>query len=293
MKEFTIEGNVLVAYNGNDAIVTVPQGVTKIGKGCFQDKSFIKEIRLPETGLQKVEPYAFAGTGMTSITFYGGSERIEIEAFAFRGCTLERITGNNLWFGKDALSGCTVSHIYIEDGYFWDGLENCVIHSLGGRYNLISTYFIWDFCAANARNGVRWEYLYDMKELQETTRKAYERMRAKGKELETFRKKANLGVRTVFCKNSAKTRELQEILKRLEAESREAYEAWRVTFDDLNSKSKSAKEQEAAYREYLQHGNLASVSVNAAAVARRLQEQSNSPSKDDGAFVPVPDITGI
>ena len=43
-KDFVIENGVLVKYNGKDANVTIPEGVTSIGKEAFKDCKKLKSV---------------------------------------------------------------------------------------------------------------------------------------------------------------------------------------------------------------------------------------------------------
>ena len=159
MDTFVIKNGVLVTYNGTDEVVTVPTGVTEIGEGCFQGKAFIKEIYLPEwelgdkaeesaVNLKTIHPYAFAGTGIKSIVL---PKYVQVEGFAFKGCSMESITGGALYH-LDSLQDCSVSDIYLYAGTYLDcwnsrvhglrhtGLQNCVLHSKGALNLLVFDY---------------------------------------------------------------------------------------------------------------------------------------------------------
>ena len=84
--DFTIDENgVLTKYTGSDAVVTVPDGVTAIGKEAFYAKSAITEIHLP-TGITSIGDSAFQScTGLTELQLPAGIT--SIGANAFRSCT--------------------------------------------------------------------------------------------------------------------------------------------------------------------------------------------------------------
>ena len=84
--DFTIDENgVLTKYTGSDAVVTVPDGVTAIGKEAFYAKSAITEIHLP-TGITSIGDSAFQNcTDLTELQLPTGIT--SIGANAFRSCT--------------------------------------------------------------------------------------------------------------------------------------------------------------------------------------------------------------
>lgn len=83
--DFTIDENgVLTKYTGSDAVVTVPDGVTAIGKEAFYAKSAITEIHLP-TGITSIGANAFQScTGLTELHLPTGITSIGDSAF--RSC---------------------------------------------------------------------------------------------------------------------------------------------------------------------------------------------------------------
>ncbi len=84
--DFTIDENgVLTKYTGSDAVVTVPDGVTAIGKEAFYAKSAITEIHLP-TGITSIGESAFRScTGLTEIVVPDSVTAIGDRAFY--GCS--------------------------------------------------------------------------------------------------------------------------------------------------------------------------------------------------------------
>ena len=62
MKKFEIKNGILKKYEGNDAYVTVPEGVTAIGSGAFKHRSCIVSVVLPE-GLKSIGIECFEPKG--------------------------------------------------------------------------------------------------------------------------------------------------------------------------------------------------------------------------------------
>ena len=115
--DFTIDENgVLTKYTGSDAVVTVPDGVTAIGKEAFYAKSAITEIHLP-TGITLIGDSAFRScTGLTELQLPTGIT--SIGANAFQSCTglteivvpdsVETI-GDNAFYGCSGLTSLRLS----------------------------------------------------------------------------------------------------------------------------------------------------------------------------------------
>ena len=116
--DFTIDENgVLTKYTGSDAVVTVPDGVTAIGKEAFYAKSAITEIHLP-TGITSIGDSAFQNcTGLTELQLPTGITSIGDSAF--RSCTglteLQLPTGITS-IGDSAFQSCTgLTEIVVPD----------------------------------------------------------------------------------------------------------------------------------------------------------------------------------
>ena len=79
----------LVRYEGNDAAVTVPYGVTDILAGAFGGKEAVKALRLPET-VKRIETGALSGlTGVENVYLPGGGVSVpegELPGKAFFWC---------------------------------------------------------------------------------------------------------------------------------------------------------------------------------------------------------------
>ena len=66
-KDFVIENGVLKKYNGPGGEVVIPEGVTEIGWGAFQNCTGLQQVTLPK-GLTAIKMRAFAGcTSLTEI----------------------------------------------------------------------------------------------------------------------------------------------------------------------------------------------------------------------------------
>ncbi len=100
---FAIRGGVLTAYNGTDADVTVPAGVTAIGEEAFAGNAALRTVTLPESvaelgagafrdcpnlekvtapGVQKVGAKAFFGCAALQETQFAEGAEIAEDAFA-------------------------------------------------------------------------------------------------------------------------------------------------------------------------------------------------------------------
>ena len=102
-----IEDGMLCTFNINLKNITLPEGITAIGKACFFDKKGIVSIILPES-LREIRANAFLNcTSLEEITVQ--NENLTLDEKAFRGCCnlkkvhlsgktylLEEETGNEL-----------------------------------------------------------------------------------------------------------------------------------------------------------------------------------------------------
>ncbi len=88
--DFLIVGDgILLAYKGNSANVSVPEGVKKIAPGTFREHIEINNIKLPES-LTEIGEDAFRGcNSLTSIVFGNNIKRIEDRAFM--GCPVSTL----------------------------------------------------------------------------------------------------------------------------------------------------------------------------------------------------------
>ena len=86
--EFIIEDHILVRYEGNDTVIAVPEGVTKIGDKAFGVNDWettpeIKSIALPNT-VKEVGYQAFAN--LKKLESYTAPAGITYDSDAFRNC---------------------------------------------------------------------------------------------------------------------------------------------------------------------------------------------------------------
>lgn len=117
MEDFIIEKDVLVKYSGTQQKVVIPEGVTKINEGAFQNKTF-SNIILPST-LKKIGANAFNSCARLScINIPEGI--VSIEHNTFYGClNLKEIQLPNTLqkIGRGAFAGCaSLTKIVIPDG---------------------------------------------------------------------------------------------------------------------------------------------------------------------------------
>lgn len=107
LKNLIIENDTLIRCRRAGGAVTVPEGVTAIGKGAFADLVDLTAVRLPD-GLRTVGEYAFAGcTGLGEVNLPEGVE--EIGAGAFTGCgmlTAVTLPKSLKKLGREAFRDC-------------------------------------------------------------------------------------------------------------------------------------------------------------------------------------------
>ena len=87
-REMQIEQGVLVKYSGNDAHITIPEGVQKIGYSAFAKCDTIVSVVLPNT-VEEIKLDAFTDCKhLTEIKLNEGLKIIGLRAFM--GCTALR-----------------------------------------------------------------------------------------------------------------------------------------------------------------------------------------------------------
>ena len=83
-----IEGTTIIAYNGTESIVTVPDGMTKIGEGAFSNNTKINKVILPNT-MKEIGMRAFAGcTGLSEINIENVNKFGEV---CFEGTAIQEV----------------------------------------------------------------------------------------------------------------------------------------------------------------------------------------------------------
>lgn len=88
--EFLIVGDgILLAYRGSNSMVTIPDGVKKIGPDAFADHVGITKVVIPDS-VEVIGENAFAGcSNLTSLE--GGQGLKQIKDRAFAGCPMQNI----------------------------------------------------------------------------------------------------------------------------------------------------------------------------------------------------------
>lgn len=107
LSDFYISGNILMAYRGKEERVCVPDAISVIGEGCFENNNAIGRVVLPDS-VREIRENAFRGcVSMQTIEL---SEKLEvIEKSAFENCKkLIRITlpQNVKRLGESAFKRC-------------------------------------------------------------------------------------------------------------------------------------------------------------------------------------------
>lgn len=104
---FSIKSGEVVKYNGKERIVSVPDTVTSIGKGAFENNPYVEKVILPDS-VKQIRPYAFWGCdNLKTVTL--GKGLSTIGDFAFTNCTgLETMTipTNISSIGIQSFSNC-------------------------------------------------------------------------------------------------------------------------------------------------------------------------------------------
>lgn len=118
LSDFYISGNILMAYRGKEERVCVPDAISVIGEGCFENNNAIGRVVLPDS-VREIRENAFRGcVSMQTIEL---SEELEvIERGAFENCKkLLRIAlpENVKRLGESALKRCfKLNSFTINDG---------------------------------------------------------------------------------------------------------------------------------------------------------------------------------
>lgn len=104
---FNIEDGVLVKYDGTDSVVTIPEGVEKIGKRAFYGNKTITEVTMPDS-VVSIEEEAFTECiKLKTVKFSGKLERIESSAFRKCKALTEAVLPETLsYIGDGAFAGC-------------------------------------------------------------------------------------------------------------------------------------------------------------------------------------------
>ena len=115
-EEFEIKGSTLMHYHGRDERVTLPEGITRIGKSAFAGNRTIRAVQLPDS-LQRIEEHAFSScTSLEEVRFPSALRSINNEAF--RGCIslkAAHFSGSLSQIGASAFSGCRSMNTVVLD----------------------------------------------------------------------------------------------------------------------------------------------------------------------------------
>ena len=140
-----IEGTTIVAYNGEESIVTIPAGMTKIGPGAFSNNTKINKVILPEslteigmrafascTGLSeinlenvhKIGEVAFEGTSISEVTLSDQLKEIPVGCFAYANVKKITLGANVTTIASSAFYNCrTLFEINLSDCLFSIGSQ--------------------------------------------------------------------------------------------------------------------------------------------------------------------------
>ena len=105
--DFRVEEGVLVRYRGPGGDVTIPEGVTSIGKGAFYGCESLTSVTIPE-GVTSIGDSAFSWCkSLTSVTIPEGVTSIGNSAFSWcKSLTSVTIPKSVTSIGEGAFYGC-------------------------------------------------------------------------------------------------------------------------------------------------------------------------------------------
>lgn len=92
--DFTISDGVLTMYNGTDAEVVIPNGVTEIGEGAFKDNKYIRSVTIP-SGVTVIGEEAFDSSSIESVIIPNTVTEIGKKAF----CDTDNLHSVDIPFG--------------------------------------------------------------------------------------------------------------------------------------------------------------------------------------------------
>lgn len=140
--DFSIfEDTVLKKYVGTDSTVVIPDGIQTIATDAFKNNVYVKSVVIPKS-VTKIEPYAFWGCALTSVSIGGGLE--EIGDYAFANCKSlasitipENVARIGLYAFEDNISlteaNITYKTMNIHETAF-DGCYKLIIRAPEGSY---------------------------------------------------------------------------------------------------------------------------------------------------------------
>ncbi|MCI9309849.1 MAG: leucine-rich repeat protein [Lawsonibacter sp.] len=106
--DFVVNGDTLVGYYGDGGAVTIPDGITTIGLGAFEDCAGLTSVTIPNS-VTAIGINAFSGcTGLTSVTIPNSVTGIQNGAFwGCTGLTSVTIPNSVTSTGTGVFSDCT------------------------------------------------------------------------------------------------------------------------------------------------------------------------------------------
>ena len=123
---FDKEKTMLLQYPAGmtDTTYNIPNSVTTIGWGAFEDCSYLTSMIIPNT-ITVIETYAFTGSGLISITISGSVTMIGPNAFIYcrslLSITLLNLVPNSIYLGMG---------VFMNEGSFWNqGMCNLIVPS--------------------------------------------------------------------------------------------------------------------------------------------------------------------
>lgn len=127
--ELIIENGVVTGYKGESKVVEIPEGVTEIGKGAFQDCQFIEEFYSKSSVLKTIDDFAFENCKNLKVCKLDALKG-SIESSAFYGCKKLKsfeVPNGTIKIGSDAFGHCDSliyviipSSVFVLDSYIFD-----------------------------------------------------------------------------------------------------------------------------------------------------------------------------
>lgn len=134
-KYHDIRNGILVKYNGRSCDITIPDGISEIGEGAFEDYKNLVTLSLPNS-LSKINNRAFKYCcNLTHVTIPDSVAFVGNEAFSGCSALSEVLISNNVkHIGDKACSSCSsLSKIIIPDSVTFVGRL-----AFSGCHNLVS-----------------------------------------------------------------------------------------------------------------------------------------------------------
>lgn len=121
MGKFVVCNGTLADYLGDGNDITIPEGVTEIGRYVFEGLD-ITSVILPGS-LRRIQPFSFARTKLQQIVFPSNLVQVDEFAFGFTK-TLRRVILENedILIRKDAFFGTALCHRHSEKRHKWNSL---------------------------------------------------------------------------------------------------------------------------------------------------------------------------